>query len=91
MRGFNLIENAKYPDFIEPLDKKSTDNIIELEWTMNKSVGGIKVVENVSVNASPLNIKIDEITGEKLMCFIFHTNSGDDVKEIGRASCRERV
>ena len=21
MRGFNLIENAKYPDFIEPLDK----------------------------------------------------------------------
>lgn len=81
MRGFNLIENAKYPDFIEPLDKKSTDNIIELEWTMNKSVGGIKVVENVSVNASPLNIKIDEITGEKLMSFIFHTNSGDDVKD----------
>ena len=48
---------------------------------MNKSVGGIKVVENVSVNASPLNIKIDEITGEKLMSFIFHTNSGDDVKD----------
>ncbi|RCK57841.1 Protein FMP27, mitochondrial [Candida viswanathii] len=82
MKGFNLIENARYPDFIEPLEKKHGENVVDLEWTMNKSVGGIKVVENVNVSASPLNIKIDEITGEKLMNFIFHTKRDEVVKDL---------
>ena len=77
MKAINLIEDARYPEFLEPLEKNPNDNIIELEWTMNKSVGGIKVIENVSVSASPLNIKIDEITGEKLMNFILQTDSSD--------------
>ena len=44
---------------------------------MNKSVGGIKIIENVFVNAAPLNIKLDEITGDKLMKFITYSNSGN--------------
>ena len=77
MRGFNLIELARYPDFIKPITESSSQNLIELAWTMNKSVGGIKIIENVFVNAAPLNIKLDEITGDKLMKFITYSNSGN--------------
>ncbi|KAI5964489.1 FMP27 [Candida theae] len=82
LQGFNLIKNARYPDFIGPFDlsQHSSKNLIDLQWTMNRSVGGIKVVENLQVNALPLNIKVDEITGEKLMKFIFQTDS-TDIKE----------
>ncbi|KAI5963039.1 FMP27 [Candida pseudojiufengensis] len=81
LQGFNLIENARYPDFINPIDNTKIDkNLIDLSWTMNRSVGGIKVVENMQVNSLPLNIKIDEITGEKLMNFIFQTDSTSDLK-----------
>ena len=44
MRGFNLIELARYPDFIKPITESSSQNLIELAWTMNKSVGGIKLL-----------------------------------------------
>ncbi|KAI5956819.1 FMP27 [Candida jiufengensis] len=81
MQGFNLIQNARFPDFINPIDvAKIDDNLIDLSWTMNRSVGGIKVVEDMQVNSLPLNIKIDEITGEKLMDFIFQTDSTKDLK-----------
>ncbi|KAG5419749.1 FMP27 [Candida metapsilosis] len=82
LQGFNLIKDAKYPDFIGPFDmsQHSSENLIDLQWTMNRSVGGIKIVENLQVNSLPLNIKVDEITGEKLMNFIFQTDSAD-IKE----------
>lgn len=82
LQGFNLIKNARYPDFIGPfnLSQHPSENLIDLQWTMNRSVGGIKIVENLQVNSLPLNIKIDEITGEKLMKFIFQTDS-TDIKE----------
>lgn len=82
LQGFNLIKNARYPDFIGPFNLKQhpSENLIDLQWTMNRSVGGIKIVENLQVNSLPLNIKVDEITGEKLMNFIFQTDAAD-IKE----------
>ncbi|KAI5969813.1 FMP27 [Candida margitis] len=82
LQGFNLIKNARYPDFIGPFDigQNQSEKLIDLQWTMNRSVGGIKIVENLQVNSLPLNIKVDEITGEKLMNFIFQTDSAD-IKE----------
>ncbi|CAK9440123.1 uncharacterized protein LODBEIA_P42230 [Lodderomyces beijingensis] len=79
MQGFNLIKNARYPDFISPFDlgKDQLKNLVDLEWTMNRSVGGIKIVENIQLNSLPLNIKIDEITGKKLLKFIFQSDSLD--------------
>ena len=37
MRGFNLIELARYPDFIKPITESSSQNLIEL--VDNEQVG----------------------------------------------------
>ncbi|KAG7660863.1 FMP27 [[Candida] subhashii] len=72
VQGFNLIPKARYPDFISPFKfEESLGSLIEVEWTMRRSVGGIKVIQNIEINSLPLNIKLDETTGEKLMNFIF--------------------
>ncbi|RLV96487.1 Protein FMP27 mitochondrial [Spathaspora sp. JA1] len=77
MQGFNLIPHARYPDFISPFkferSPEDKNNMIDAIWTMNRSVGGIKIVENIEINCMPLNIKLDETTGKKLMDFIFQS------------------
>lgn len=77
MQGFNLLPNAHYQGFLEPLEapkfESNDQNLINVDWSMKRSIGGIKIMENFQVNSQPLNIKIDEITGEKLMNFIFRT------------------
>ncbi|KAI3404212.2 FMP27 [Candida oxycetoniae] len=77
MQGFNLIKSAKFPDFISPFNMQKDKDLVDLDWTMNRSVGGIRILENIKVNSLPLSIKIDEITGEKLLRFIFQTDSID--------------
>lgn len=81
LQGFNLIKDAKFPDFLNPFEINKNDNLIDnmidLEWTMNRAVGGIQIVEDIRIKALPLEVKIDEVTGEKLLKFIFQTDSTD--------------
>ena len=80
LQGFNLIPKARYQEFIQPhlADGQShteIKNLISADWTMNRTVGGIKIVEKIEISAQPLNVKIDEITGQKLMSYIFGSDS----------------
>lgn len=80
LQGFNLIAKARYQEFIQPYlpkGKSHTEfkNLISADWTMNRTVGGITIVEKIEISAQPLNVKIDEITGQKLMSYIFGSDS----------------
>lgn len=78
IQGFNLIPNAHFQSFLEPLHKIiEHDNLITVDWSMNRSVGGIKIMENFDVKSQPLNLRIDQVTGEKLMKYIFQTEVDD--------------
>ncbi|ODV81863.1 uncharacterized protein CANTADRAFT_45720 [Suhomyces tanzawaensis NRRL Y-17324] len=81
IQGFNLIKNSKYQEFLEPMnvDKIKPGNLITVDWTMNKPVGGIKIIENFEISSQALSLKIDEVTGKKLMLFIF--GSDTDIEE----------
>ncbi|KAK6458231.1 mitochondrial protein [Scheffersomyces xylosifermentans] len=84
MQGFNLFPNARYPEFLEPFTKGENfdpdDNLVTVDWTMNRSVGGIKIIENLDIFAQPLSIRLDELTSERLMNFLFGSDT-QDVKE----------
>lgn len=82
MQGFSLISGAECPAFLEPykMAVDETRDLIKFKWNMNKAVGGIKIIEKVDIATLPLNIRIDEITGKKLMKFIFGTDL--DIEEL---------
>lgn len=85
MQGFNLLANATFPAFLEPLDpSRSMDesNLITVDWSMAKNVGGIKLIENFEIHAQPLSLRMDEITGQRLMNYIFRTEKSLDDSEI---------
>lgn len=79
MQLFNLLPQAPCPMVIAPyletlagsLDGKS---LISGEWTVNRSVGGIKMIESVNIEAQPLQIMIDELTLEKMLQFALQTD-----------------
>lgn len=80
MQGFNLIPSATYPSFLEPfktfedLENLNEHNLITVEWSMYQNVGGIRLIDNFEINSRPLNIRMDEITGEKIMRFLFRSD-----------------
>lgn len=85
IEGFNLLDNATFPAFLEPLDHNrllniqnlKNQNFITVDWSMAKEVGGIKLVENFEVSSQPLSLRIDEITGQKLISYIFGGSDGN--------------
>lgn len=77
MQWFSLIRNAYYQNLLEPLETQDSDgtkNMFTIDWTMNRSIGGIKIVENFEIKSQPLKINIDQLTGESLMSFIFRND-----------------
>lgn len=83
MQGFSLLPNASYQDLLEPLEIQDTEkpgNMISLDWSMNRSIGGIKIMENFEIKSQPLKISIDQTTGEHLMSFLFPTEN-DSIDE----------
>ncbi|CUM45257.1 unnamed protein product [Debaryomyces fabryi] len=84
MQGSNLLHNAYYDKIMEPLigfsgsEHDESENLITVDWSMKRSIGGIKVLDYFSINSQPLNIKIDEITGEKLLRYIFPSGSDNE-------------
>lgn len=80
IQGFNLIDGAIYPSFIEPMklnnyiNDKNTPNLITVDWSMYSNVGGIKLIDNFEVKSLPLKLRMDEVTGDKLMKFLFKSD-----------------
>ena len=79
MQGFNLIKNAHYPAFIEPLEEitDGKQSLVNVRWKMNRPIGGIRIMEEFEINSQPLNVKLDEVTGDKLMKYIFQSDLSD--------------
>ncbi|WEJ93490.1 Protein SABRE [Yamadazyma tenuis] len=78
IQGFNLLRGAIFPAFIEPMDHKDElQNLLTVDWSMYSNVGGIRLIENFEVNAQPLSVRMDKITGDKLMHFLFKTELAD--------------
>lgn len=72
IEGINKLKNAYYDKFLETISPKDEDSIA-VQWSMNRPVGGIRIMESFEISSEPLDVKIDEETGRSLMKFIFHT------------------
>lgn len=84
MQIFNLLSEAIYPTLLGPdsSNKDESDDLISVYWKMNKLVGGIRIMEHFDVLAQPLNINIDEKSGEKILNYIFPDNDNNDMESF---------
>lgn len=90
IEGVNRIEGAYYDKILAPISLPDHDQLITVDWSMNRAVGGIKIIENFEISSKPLNVKIDEVTGRLLMKFIFQTDEGENIESSPVMSATER-
>lgn len=76
IKGITLLDDAYYETFLEPLTQPK-DNLITVNWSMSRPIGGIKVMDYFEIDSLPLNVRIDEETGRLLMKFVFYTDDGE--------------
>lgn len=81
IEGLNLVSGAFYKKFLVPMRNTEDDDMVTVDWSMNRSIGGIRILENFDISSQPLNIKLDEITGRQLMKFIFQTDNEGEIDE----------
>lgn len=81
IEGISKVPDAYFDEFLAPINLAENDDLITVEWSMNRSVGGIKIMENFDISTMPLNVKIDENTGRLLMKFIFQTDEEEKIVE----------
>lgn len=81
IEGRSLVKGSFYDKFLEPSYPPDENDIITVDWSMMRPVGGIKIIENFDVNSQPLNVKLDEKTGLELMNFIFHLEKTQSMRE----------
>lgn len=79
--GVTLLPDAYYEKFLEPINVPRDDYLICVDWSMNRSIGGIRIIENFEISSLPLNVRMDEETGRLLMRFIFYTEDDDQITE----------
>lgn len=76
IRGETLLPEAYFHTFLLLLTP-TKDNLITVNWSMNRPVSGIKVMDNFEIASLPLNMRVDEQTGRLLMKFIFYNEAGE--------------
>ncbi|KAM9907455.1 hypothetical protein OXX79_000941 [Metschnikowia pulcherrima] len=76
VEGRTRVPGSFFDKFLEPIRASREGPLITVDWSMNRSIGGIKIIDNFDICSSPLSVKIDEKTGRSLMRFIFR-QSGD--------------
>lgn len=81
IEGRSLVKGSFYDKFLEPSYPPDDNDLITVDWSMMRPVGGIKIIENFDINSQPLNVKLDEKTGMELMNFIFHLENTQSVSE----------
>lgn len=80
LEGNNLVTGAPYKRFVESFYPPDDENLIVVDWSMQKPVGGIKIIENFEINSKPLNVRFDEVTGRQMMQFIFQTDKENEIE-----------
>jgi len=81
IEGWNLLQNALYPQVISPYeDKESKESnsdgavaskMIWVHWYMLEAIAGIPVMEKFEVNVYPLKIQVEHEVGIKVFDYIF--------------------
>jgi hypothetical protein len=74
----NKIQKSRYPEVLSSYfgseDDVSFENLIVTNWTINRTIGGIQIIENLEVFFQPLNIQLDELTVNKILKFALQTD-----------------
>ncbi|KAF7582250.1 Golgi-body localization protein domain family protein [Clavispora lusitaniae] len=81
LEGRSLVEGAYYDKFLEPSYPPDGNDLVAVEWSMKRPIGGIKIINNFNISSQPLNVKLDEKTGMQLMNFIFHMENSSDYSD----------
>lgn len=81
IEGLNLVPGAYYKKFLTPMELQEDDDMITVDWSMNRSIGGIRIMENFDISSQPLKVNLDEVTGKQLMKFVFQTENEDEIVE----------
>ncbi|OBA23666.1 hypothetical protein METBIDRAFT_110417 [Metschnikowia bicuspidata var. bicuspidata NRRL YB-4993] len=79
INGRSLLSNSRFKNFLEPIEPPKDHHLVTIDWSMNKSVGGIKIIDNFDISSLPLNVKIEEETGRLLIRFLFRQNKSRDL------------
>lgn len=75
MQGFNLRQNAFYPDMMLPLvdhpSYKKNSPVIEMTWKMLSRVGGIRIMKNARLKCQLASVQLDFDTAQLLLDYLF--------------------
>lgn len=88
MKGYNLLDNAVYPEMITPYfrDEQSivdfgTAKMVRVSWKMLEAIGGIPIMEQFEVHLHPLKVQLERDVGERIFRYIFPgVRDGDDTE-----------
>lgn len=84
MEVFNMLEYTKYSQTLGPyreIVNPDVDLLIAVNWTLNRTVGGIKIIENLEVFLEPLTVQLDEEIVNKLLKFTLQADL-DNLQDI---------
>lgn len=82
IKGINLLENSRFLTFLEPLGHMTDQgNLITVDWSMFRDVGGIKVLDNFEIKTKPLSLRMDQITGKTLIKYILQVDLDQDKEQ----------
>lgn len=90
IEGVNLLQKAFYLKFVESITNPGADNLITLDWSMNREVGGIRIMEYFDIKSQPLTINLDEVVGRQLMKFLFQIDSENDISKSPLTALNDR-
>ncbi|ODV96713.1 hypothetical protein PACTADRAFT_15236 [Pachysolen tannophilus NRRL Y-2460] len=90
IQGFDLQPRSRYPDILVPFidgnktKKKFNESypMIEIEWTLLKPVGGIKVIDHAELKIQPLKIQIDHSTATKIFNFLYPSDGNNKHEDM---------
>ncbi|ODV97191.1 hypothetical protein PACTADRAFT_48941 [Pachysolen tannophilus NRRL Y-2460] len=91
IQAFNLDSNILYPELLTSFNPKQVkapiskreNNMLQVEWAMDKAVGGIKIIKNFVIEVKPIKLSLEQFTGQKFFEYIFPS---DKNKSISKSS-----
>lgn len=83
LQCFNQQENPVYLELLAPFEENSQYlkdiPMVEIFWRLGPAVGGIADLEDLQVTLQPILFKMDHITSEKIMSYLFPTKERERV------------
>ncbi|GAB7354206.1 hypothetical protein MBLNU459_g4753t1 [Dothideomycetes sp. NU459] len=97
INGFNLLQNAIYPEIIAPyvdpargLSKQSNTKMLRVQWLMLESIAGIGVVDYFEVDVMPLRVQLEREIAKRLFEYIFPGTGGNAFEGNGMSPFKVR-